>query len=288
MRRLLRFIWRLLTAPFRWIASSIRQAKEFLTQEPEDTPLPDVVAKTVNDIDGLFFHLNELRKRLLWSVIFLAITTGISFAFAQQLIAILSHLLPSGVEMQAIDVTEPISVFMKVSLLSGFALALPFIVFQLWLFAAPGLKKKERYGSFLAIPLVVLFFVGGMLFAYYVMLPYAIPVLLNFMGIHTVPRPSSFISFVTAMLFWTGIIFEFPLVIYVLAAIGFVRGKMLLDNWRLAIVIITIVAAVITPTVDPVTMMMVAGPMILLYFLSVGLAFMAQRSREQRIESTAS
>jgi sec-independent protein translocase protein TatC len=118
-----------------------------------------------------------------------------------------------------------------------------------------------------------------MAFAYFVMLPAALPFLLNFMGIATIPRPSSYIKFVTGIMFWLGVAFEFPLVIYLLARLGLVRAEMLQQQWRLAIVIIAIVAAVITPTVDPVNMSLVMGPMIVLYFLSIFLAKIAQRGR---------
>jgi sec-independent protein translocase protein TatC len=111
------------------------------------------------------------------------------------------------------------------------------------------------------------------------MMPTALPFLINFMGINTDPRPSSYIGFVTGLMFWIGVAFEFPLVIYLLASLGLVKAKLLASQWRLAIVIIAIVAALITPTVDPVNMSLVMGPMIALFFLSIGLAYIAQRGR---------
>ena len=127
----------------------------------------------------------------------------------------------------------------------------------------------------LAIPIALLFFLGGMAFAYFIMLPVALPFLLNFAGIHTIPRPTSYMSFVTSIMFWIGLAFEFPLVIYILAALHFVNARTLAKQWRLAVVIIAVAAAAITPTVDPVNMSIVMGPMILLYFLSIGLAYLA-------------
>jgi sec-independent protein translocase protein TatC len=103
-----------------------------------------------------------------------------------------------------------------------------------------------------------------------------LPFLLNFMGITTIPRPSSYISFVTAMMFWLGVAFEFPLVIFLLAKLGLVRASFLAKQWRLAVVIMAIISAAITPTVDPVNMSLVMGPMLLLYFFSVLLAKIAQ------------
>ena len=125
-----------------------------------------------------------------------------------------------------------------------------------------------------------------MLFAYFIMLPAAIPFLVTFMGIPTQLRPSNYVRFVTGIMFWLGIAFEFPLVIYVLARIGLIQAKLLLEHWRLAVVIIAIIAAAITPTIDPVNMALVMGPLVALYFLSIFLAFLAQRGRSSSLESS--
>jgi sec-independent protein translocase protein TatC len=122
-----------------------------------------------------------------------------------------------------------------------------------------------------------------MAFSYYVLLPTAIPFLLNFGGISSQIRPSSYIRFVTAILFWIGIAFQFPLVIFVLARVGIVRAKVLIQQWRLAVVLIAVIAAAITPTVDPGTMALVMGPMVVLYFFSILLASIAERSRARRV-----
>ena len=290
MRKRLSAIWRFITTPFRfiawisraigrWLNDTYKKIHYFMTTEPEDEPLPDTFAKTVENPAGLLEHVDALRKHLLRAALFLMVTTGLSFAFATQIIDLLAQPIGGIKSLQAIDVTEPLSVFMRVSLLSGFALALPYIVLELWLFAAPGLRRKERIFGLVAIPLVLIFFVGGMLFAYKLMLPTALPFLLNFMDIPTIPRPSTYIGFVTSLLFWIGMIFEFPLVIYVLATMGLVSSGMLISHWRLAMVIIAVAAAAITPTVDPISMSIVMAPMIILFFLSIGLAKIAQRGR---------
>jgi sec-independent protein translocase protein TatC len=279
MRRILRAIWRILTAPFRWIGVLFSELNQFLTEEPEDTPLGDSFQKAVEHPQDLLYHLNALRKHLFRAIGFLFLTTVLSFAFTSQIIDFLAQPIGGIGKLIAIDPTEPIGVFMRVALLSGFALAFPYIALELWLFAAPGLRKDSRLFALAAIPIATLFFLGGMAFAYFVMMPAALPFLLNFMGLTTQARPSSYIRFVTGVMFWIGVAFEFPLAIYVLARIGLVRGEMLAHQWRLAIVVIAIAAAAITPTVDPVNMALVMGPMILLYFLSIALAYMAQRGR---------
>jgi sec-independent protein translocase protein TatC len=149
------------------------------------------------------------------------------------------------------------------------------------LFAAPGLPARANRYGLIGIPLTLIFFFGGVAFSYYLMLPTALPFLIDFMGIKVVPRPESYYLFVTNVLFWIGISFEFPLVIYVLSAMGIVKPKMLKDNWRIAIVVIAIAAAMITPTVDPVNMFLVMAPMIFLYVLSIGLSYFATREKQE-------
>jgi sec-independent protein translocase protein TatC len=279
MRKILWKLGRFISSPYRWIKSLIQKSNTFFNAEEEDTPLPDVIAKTTQDLDGVFYHINELRKRLFWCLAAMVVTTGFSLLFASQIIDLMSKPIGGIGKLQAIDVTESIGVFMKVSLLSGFALALPFIAFQLWIFVAPGLNRGPRLYGLIAIPAVFIFFVGGMAFAYYIMMPAALPFLMHFLGIATIPRPSNYINFVTNLLFWIGLTFEFPLVIYFLAIMGLVKASFLFKQWRYAIVVIAVVAAAVTPTVDPVNMSLVMAPMILLYFLSVGLAALAQHGR---------
>jgi sec-independent protein translocase protein TatC len=290
MRNILRTLWRIITSPFRlvfwilrtisrWIALITGQIRELFTAEIEDEPLPDTLAKTMQNPMGLLEHINALRKHLTRAVIFMVITTSLSFTFTQRFIDFLAQPIGGISQLTPIDVTEPFSVYMRVALLAGFALALPYIAFELWLFAAPGLHRPARVTSLLSIPLIAIFFVGGMAFAFYGMLPTALRFLLNFMGMSAQVRPASYINFVTNLLFWIGVIFEFPLVVYILASIGLVNQKMLLDQWRLAMVVIAIMAAAITPTIDPFSMLFVMLPMIFLYFISIGLAVLARRGR---------
>jgi sec-independent protein translocase protein TatC len=281
MRNLLTVIWRIITSPFRWFGRTFNQVQIFLTEEPEDTPIGDSFQKAVDNPNEILYHLNDLRKHIFRAIAFLAITTVFSFIFTSQIIDFLARPIGGIGELIAIDPTEPIGVFMRVALLSGFAIAFPYIALELWLFAAPGLSRNARIFGLIAIPIATLFFLGGMAFAYFVMLPTALPFLLNFMGLQTVPRPSSYLRFVTSVMFWLGIAFQFPLIIYVLAVLGFVNSRMLIQQWRIAIVVIAIAAAMITPTIDPVNMALVMGPMIILFFLSILLAGFAERGRRE-------
>ena len=291
MGNILKTIWRIISAPFRfifwilrgifrWFFSLFTEIRGFFGEEVEDTPVADAVSKAVEHPQELLVHLDALRRHLFRSVLLLILTTAFSFIFNQQILAFLSRPLEGGMDsLVAIEVTEPIGTVMRVSLLAGFAIAFPYIALEMWMFIAPGLSRKSRFYGLLAIPVATLFFIGGMAFAYFIMLPTALPFLLNFMGISTIPRPSSYIKFVTGIMFWIGVAFEFPLVIFLLARLGLIKAEMLSQQWRLAIVIIAIIAALITPTIDPVNMALVMGPMIVLYFLSILLARIAQRGR---------
>jgi sec-independent protein translocase protein TatC len=292
MRKLFHLLWKVITAPFRfigWIISRIRASIQsasknfsayFSEEELDDAPIADTLATTFENPSALLPHLNALRKHLFRALLAVIITTALSFLFIHQILAYLATPMEGGInELIAIDVTENVGTVMRVALLAGFTLALPYVIFEIWLFVAPALKVSSRIKGLIAIPSAIVLFVGGMSFAFFVMLPTALPFLFNFMGLSTQPRPSSYYTFVTNIMFWIGIAFEFPLVIYLLANLGMIKAKTLASQWRLAIVIIAVVAAVITPTVDPVNMGLVMLPMIVLYFFSIGLAYLAQRNR---------
>ncbi|HFC09715.1 MAG TPA: twin-arginine translocase subunit TatC [Chloroflexi bacterium] len=283
---LFRRLFRFLTAPFRawrWAALQLYRARQtvvrFLTEEPEERPLGDALEEVVQSPAALLPHIAALRRHILRAFLGFLVATVAAFIYTPRFLDFLARPIGGMSHLQAIEVTEPIGVFMRVALLLGFAVSLPYTYLELFLFIAPGLRPRARRIGLLGFPLVLLFFVGGMAFAYYAMLPTALPFLLNFMGIHTVPRPDSYIRFVTALLFWTGLSFEFPLVIYLLAAFGVVRASMLWKHWREAVVAIAVVAAVITPTVDPINMLLVMAPLTVLYFLGAVLAKFAERSR---------
>jgi sec-independent protein translocase protein TatC len=294
MRKIFRSLWLFITFPFRataWVIQKIHQGfstitdrvHSFFYDEEEDLPLPDAFVKVAQNPQGILDHLNALRHHLFRSLVALILTTSVSFFFINQILTFLASPLEGGLEtLTAIDVTENVGTVMRVTLLSGFAMAFPYIILEIWLFVAPGVSPKTRIRGLLAIPIAIALFLLGLVFTYFVMLPVALPFLFNFMGLNTVPRPSSYFNFVTGVMFWIGIAFEFPLVAYVLAELGILNSKQLASQWRLAIVIIAIISAAITPTVDPVNMAIVMGPMIILYILSIGLTKFAQRGKQPK------
>ena len=221
----------------------------------------------------LLEHLKEFRTRLVRIAIALIITTAISFAFAAQVFEIL--LQPLGdVTVQALKPTESIGNYMKVALLCGVILAMPVIVYQLGRFIAPGLTKKEKRYLYLLVPGATLCFLMGVAFAYFVMMPTALGFLGEFMSglIEQNWAIGEYLSFVTSLLFWIGVAFELPLFVYFLAKAGIIDAKTLSKNRKYALVAIAVLAAVITPTVDPLNMALVMGPLVVLYEVGVLLA----------------
>jgi len=258
-----------------------------LKAEPVDRPLTDIISDVAAEPRALLEPIGAMRKHILRMLVGLVITVGMSFIFTKQIVGILAVPIGGLEKLQAIEVTETIGVFMRVALLCGFTLAIPYIAFELWLFIAPALKPRAKMMGLFAIPLVLVFFAAGLVFAYFILLPPALKFLLGFMGISVIPRPASYINFVTGVLFWIGICFEYPLISYVLTAIGLVKPQSLMRHWRIALVVIAIIAAAITPTTDPVNMMLVMGPMMLLYFIGIGLSYVAVIGKQKENKKNA-
>jgi len=224
----------------------------------------------------LMEHLKELRNRLIKVAIALLIATVISLIFAKQAVVILIR--PMGDNLpQALKPTETLSNYMKVALICGVTLAMPIIVYQIGRFITPGLNPKERRYLLLLVPGATLCFVVGVAFAYFVMLPTAIPFLQGFMSdiVKQQWTIGDYLSFVANLLFWIGVSFELPLFVYFLAKLGIISDKTLRKNRKYAVIVIAVLAAVITPTIDPLNMALVMGPLILLYELGILLARIA-------------
>lgn len=221
-------------------------------------------------------HLGELRDRLIKSVIALTVTTLLSFVFTRQLLQLL--IAPMGeTPPVSSSPTTTIVVFTKVALISGVALAMPVLVYQLISFIAPGLTRQEKRYLYLVLPGATISFVAGAAFAYFIMLPTAIPFLKGFLGDIIEPNwfVDKYISFITSLLFWVGLSFETPLLMFFLAKLGIVTPAALSRYRRYAILVIAVISAVITPTPDPFNMILVMGPLILLYEIGILLARLA-------------
>jgi sec-independent protein translocase protein TatC len=230
----------------------------------------------------LMEHLKEFRDRLVRIVIALVVATALGFIVSDYLITVLSVPLGGRQALEAIDVTENMGVFMRVSLLTGVAISMPIIVYQVLAFIVPGLTKSERRLLWYVVPGATGLFLAGAAFCYFVMLPVAVPFLITFLDIPTKPRPSTYFSFVTNLMLWIGLAFETPLIMAFLSRIGIVTPALLSKYRRYAFVLCAVIAAVITPTVDPVNMMLVMGPLYALYEIGVILSRIMYRKRQPR------
>ena len=240
---------------------------------------------------GLLAHLTELRNRMIWIVGSLLFGVVASMAFVETVIAFITEPVTNagGPEtvanrLIAIGPTDTIFVFFKVMFVMGVIVAMPVLVYQIVAFIAPGLYPHEKRSLFMLLPGIMFLFFGGAGFANFVMLPVAVGFLQNFLGdvIDQEWTVDRYVGFYTRIVFWIGVAFETPLVIAFLARIGLVSGPQLLRMWRQAIVIISVVAAMITPTIDPINMTIVMLPLISLFFLGVGLAYVLYKPRAPR------
>lgn len=221
-------------------------------------------------------HLKELRDRLVKAAIAIALATIAAFFVAEPIIEFLKQPM-EGTLLVTQTPTEGISTFMRVALFAGLIVSLPVIIYQALRFVLPGLTKNERRYVFLILPGATFSFIAGVAFAYFVMLPTAVPFLKGFLGDVVQPLWSigKYISFITSLMFWIGVAFEMPLVIYFLAKAGVVNVQTLKRNRKYAIVVVAILAAVITPTPDPFNMGLVMLPLLLLYEIGILLARVA-------------
>lgn len=220
-------------------------------------------------------HLEDLRGTLLRSLIGLVVTVSAAVFFVKPILGFLTMPVGGLNNLQAIEVTETMSVYMRVALLAGIIAALPWIVLQLLGFVSKGLKPNEKKGIYLSLPFVVILFLAGAAFAYYVMLPASLGFFRDLLAVNTTIRIKSYINFVTNLLFWIGISFQLPLIFFILTKVGLVNAGLLLKGWRVALVVIAVLAAVITPTGDPINMLIFMLPLFVLYLLSILLSVLA-------------
>ncbi|TAK79066.1 MAG: twin-arginine translocase subunit TatC [Dehalococcoidia bacterium] len=232
----------------------------------------------------LLEHLLELRSRMMWSA--LAVAAGmIAFFIPPVGFGVIGWLLAPARETvpdfrpQYIEPMENIAVYFRVALLGGVTVAMPMLVFQLLGFVAPALTKSEKRWLFPIMFLATVAFIGGLAFGYWVVLPVTLGFLLSFGNdiAQADWRIGNYIGFVTRILLVMGFVFETPLLVMGLAKAGVVTAKKLLGWWRFAVVAAFLVAAIVTPTIDPITQSLVGGPIVVLYFVGIGLAWLVRR-----------
>jgi sec-independent protein translocase protein TatC len=227
-------------------------------------------------------HLEELKKSLFRSVIAVAVTTALSFVFWHQIFYVLIRPI-QGVNLIFVDMTEMIGTTFKVCLAGGIILAAPYLTYEFIAFVSPALTRKEKKYVFIVIPWIGLMFASGVVFSYFVLLPPALRFLVNFGSDIASPqiRIGNYISIVTRLMLTTGLIFELPVVTTLLSGIGIISPGWLAGKRKWAIVLAFIVAAIITPTFDPINQSLVAVPLIILYEMSIWLAKLVHKKELQ-------
>ncbi len=224
----------------------------------------------------LLDHLEELRSRLLWALAYWMIGTVIAYQFNDKIIKLLQHPLDGvtkNVRVVTSGLTDGLSVVLSVALWGGFVIALPLMLYQVWRFIEPALTSLERR---YAVPFILgagLSFGLGCLFCFYIILPAAVPFLIGFLpatsGVESQLNIASYITNVLTYLVAFGILFELPMVSFLLTKINLINSQMLSNVRRYAIVVIMILSAIITPTPDPFNLMLMAVPIYMLYELSI-------------------
>lgn len=237
-------------------------------------------------------HLEDLRNRLFRSFLSIFIAVVPAYVFSKDIFRFLSRpltqFLPAGEQLAFRTLTEPFMLYIKVSFLAALFAVSPYVSYQLWKFIAPGLYQKEKK---YVVPFVAgtsVFFLGGAAFAYYIAYPFACKFFLDlgseFEAMITV---NDFFNLTIKMLLGIGLVFEMPILIFFLSKMGLVTSRWMVKNFKYAVLVIFIIAAVITPTPDIVSQSILAVPMLLLYSLGILVAFLFGKERSARRERKA-
>ena len=242
---------------------------------------------------GFLDHLEELRTRLVRSVLAVVVGAGVCWAYRERIYSIMqkpiidtlhAHHLPE--KLVYVNPTDPFNLYVKIAILAGLFLTSPFVLYQVWMFISPGLYRREkRYVVPFMLSTITLFTLGGY-FGYRVAYPRALDFFIDFSGqfqpmITIGEYTQLFLSIVLGM----GLIFEMPVLVFFLAFLGIMTPSFMVRNFRYAILVIFVLAALVTPTPDIVNMCVFAAPMLGLYGLSIAVAWLVhpeQRARRQK------
>ena len=239
---------------------------------------------------SFFDHLVDLRKRIINSAIAIALGAFVGVSIANKVFGFIALPMQASLRKQHLDdrlvYTSPagaINLIITLGIYIGVVLAAPVVLYQVWLFIAPGLYKHERKAVVSFVFSSFFLFVAGISFGYFVMLPYMLTFLTGFQGpFRPLISINEYFDFILIVLLGLGIIFELPVLIFFLALFNIVTPKFLWKNLRYAILIIAVVAAIVTPTPDATTMLVFMAPMVGLYFLGIGVAALVVRHKEKQ------
>ena len=243
---------------------------------------------------SFFDHLVELRKRIIHSAIAILIGMVIGLTISEKVFGYLARPMLAALHNAHLEekliYTSPtgaISLIITLGLYLGIVIALPVVLYEIWLFIAPGLYRHERRAVSLFVFSSMFLFLGGVAFGYFISLPYVLKFLIGFQGpFKPLISINEYFDMILIVLLGLGIIFELPVLIFCLSLFGIVTPKFLWKNFRYAILVITILAAVVTPTPDATTMVIFMGVMTLLYVLGIGVSYLVVR-RKRRTQAAA-
>ncbi len=257
--------------------------------EQENKQTEEQEQKEMNGDMSFLDHLGELRKRIIYGLIGVIVGCAIAGVFINQIIELIL-LLPateSGLTLQNLRPFGQPFLYFKVVLVVGIIIAFPFILYQLWKFVAPGLYSNEKGWVSQITFFTSICFLTGVAFAYFVM----IPSMLRFASafgtekIQNIIDINEYFSFITTLILAAGLLFELPMITYILSRVGIITSKTMKKYRRHGIIAILILAAILTPTPDPISQLIFASPLFLLYELSVFIAKMGERKRKAAVNN---
>jgi sec-independent protein translocase protein TatC len=245
---------------------------------------------------GFLDHLEELRKRIIYCILSVAVGFFACWGYREQIYAVMQKPIMQALKANGmseklvyLNPTEPFNLYLKIAALAGLFLTSPFVLYQVWLFISPGLYRKEKkYVVPFMVSTIALFASGGY-FGYRFVYPYALNFLIDF-GKQFQPMITigEYTSLFLTIILGMGLIFEMPILVFFLALMGIVSAGFMWKNFRYAILIIFIIAAIVTPTTDILNMCIFAAPMVVLYLLSIGVAWAVHpKQRAARREKRA-
>jgi sec-independent protein translocase protein TatC len=235
----------------------------------------------------LLKHLDDLRKVLVSSAIATFITSCGAYYFVDPILKVIEKpLTRAKVHLVVTGITEGFFIKLKIALIAGLIIASPFILWQIWRFVVPALYPKEKKSVRGVVPISVVLFIGGVLFAYFTVFQVAVYFLLQLAsGFDPMLTIDKYLSFTVSFLLPFGVIFEFPLVVYFLAKVGILTPEKLVHSRKYTIVAIFIVAAVLTPSPDPLSQIIMAIPMLILYEAGILVARVVTRKRKADLKA---
>ena len=260
-------------------------AKSVSERDPDDWDDDDAPEESGGKMSFLD-HLDELRRRLMWALGAVVLGFGIACAFYQQLfnfvIDPMRAMLPAGQNLIYTEPTEALMLYVKIAVIAGILIASPGVMAQVWLFVAPGLYSHEKKLAIPFIALSSLFFIGGAAFAHYVVFPITFTFFASFSSdiITFMPRIEPAFALYMKLVLIFGLVFQMPTIVLLLARLGIITAGFLWRNFKYAVLIIFIIGAALSPGTDPVGQIVMAGPMVLLYLLSIGFAWAFGKKRQ--------